>query len=324
MIDVLELSNTMLWISVFFFLFLMGMILYLVGGKSEKKETMSEMRRKQSTTSIRENALKQKLEKLLEERQEVSKRVKVEEFCSQAGFNISYGEYKIISYVSGLVLPILGLLAMNSIFPLPILAIIGYFIPNQVIGFVRNRRLSVIENQVGIFMKLLIERYKTTNNIAESITKTVPDFKGQEPMVSELKRAEREIEIGKPVSDVLRDLAKRTGNKYLNRLTDYYEISLEIGTAESRELLLPQAFNQYRQDLSVKRKLRERIIGTIREVQVLLLAIPLMMVYQLFVSDTYLDFMLNTRIGQIGLTFVLAIMTVSTWFINKKIGGPID
>jgi tight adherence protein B len=213
---------------------------------------------------------------------------------------------------------------MRSIYPLPVLAFIGFVLPSQFMDYLRNRRMLVIEKQVGSFIKLAIERYASHGDFSKSLRDTTDDFKGQEPMYSELKQMKVELDLGKPTTEVLRDMHRRIGNKYLLLFADFYEIASSLGTRDARTELLGEVFKQYRENQQHKSMLRKEIAGPKMEAYIMLGVIPLMMLYQTLSSVEYVEFMLHTTVGQIGLTGIMSVMVGAVWFINKKIGAPIE
>lgn len=309
-----------------FVLVMIGLIVLTVGSddEEEKDKDILSMRKRQSKTSLRELALKRKLEALLEDRVEISKRYKLETRLMQAGFNATYGEYRILTIMLGVLLPLASLMFMKSIYQFPVLALVGFFAPGQVVDFFRNRRILVIEKQVGSFIKLTVERYSSHGDFSKALKDTTDDFKGREPLYSELRKLRSELELGRPVNESMRDLHRRIGNPYLLLLSNFYEISSSLGTKDSRNELMREVHKQYGESEKLRGTLRKEIAGPKREAFIMLGAIPAMIGYQFVSSDDYVDFMLNTQTGQIGMSGIAIVMLVSFWFINTKIGAPIE
>lgn len=309
----------------FFILFMFATIVIRNWDKEQASEKSKlEMRKKQSKTSFRELAMKKKLEELLEKRTSITKKMKMESELIQAGFDLTYGEFRMITISVGIVTAIIFLIAMHNLIAAVILGVIAAFIPKQIADFLRNRRMLILEKQIGSFIKLSIERYSAHGDFAKALRDTVDDFKRQEPMYTELKRMRAELDVGKPVSDVLRDLYHRLGNVYLLKLVQFYEISSDLGTQESRKELMGEVHMQYTENQKHKMLLRKEIAGPKREAFIMMAAIPVMVVYQFFMNPDYSDFMLHTGLGQMGLAGILVVITFSIWFINKKIGAPLE
>lgn len=283
-----------------------------------------EMRKQQSVSSLRENALKRKLESIVEERAKRTKKLKVEEMCMQAGLDWSYGEYKLVGYFTAIVFFIAVYAGMHNWFSALVFAFIGNLIPGQIIHAMRNARVKRVEKQVGSFMRLVIERYHSTMDFAKSIQECVDDFKGMEPMYTELRRASAELAIGANATEVIRRLAKRTGNKYLMRMADYHQIASELGTTETRKNLLKQALIQYERDRSVRSRLKNELNGPVREAYIMVAMVPFVGIYMTSATEEYRTFFLETDIGQITLSLVVLVLVFCVWFINHQIGKPLD
>lgn len=292
--------------------------------KDDEETSVLEMRKKQSVTSFRENALKRKLEKLVEDRAKKGKKFDIEEMCLQAGFEISYGEYRLISYFTAIILFIATIAGLQNFFMGIVAVIIGLFAPGQIIQFIRNKRINKLEKQVGSFMRLLIERYHSNRDFARSIQDCVDDFKGQEPIYTELIRTSADINIGVPVAEAMHKLVKRTGNPYLARMADYYEIASDLGTTETRDNLLRQALTQFEENRSMKSKLRNELNGPIREAYIMVTVVPFIALYMAVSTPEYTEFMLHSFIGQVGSAVIIATLLGCIWFINKQIGKPLD
>ncbi len=292
--------------------------------KGDEEKSVLEMRKAQSTSSFRENALKRKLEGLVEGRAKKGKKIEIEELCLQAGFDMTYGEYRLIGYFTGIIFFIAIIAGLHNIFMAIVLCIIGNFIPGQLIHAIRNSRVSKMEKQVGSFMRLVVERYSSTKDFSQSIQECTKDFKGQEPMYSELQKVSADLNIGIPVSEAMRKLCKRVGNPYLSRMTDYYEIASDLGTTETRENLLKQALIQYEENRSMKSRLRNELNGPVREAYLMVAMVPFISIYMASSTPDYKKFMLQTMMGQISISVILVVILGVIWFINKQIGKPLD
>lgn len=292
--------------------------------KEDVEKSALDMRKKQSTSNFRENALKRKMEKIVEERTKKGKKIKIEEMCMQAGFNLSYGEYRLIGYFLGVILAISILGGLQNVFMAIIFLFIGTLLPGQVIHAIRNKRVSQMEEQVGSFMRLVTERYNSTKDFAKSIQDSTEDFQGVEPMYSELSKTSADINLGVGVSDALKKLGVRTGSKYLIRMADYYEIASDLGTTETRENLLKQSLLQYEEDRSMKAELKNELNGPVREAYMMVAMVPLISLYMANATMEYKEFMLETTLGQLSISVIILVLLGVSWFINKQIGKPLD
>lgn len=318
-------------IKLFYFLglfIIIELIIIILGAKDSIKDSSIKKNflnlRKRQSISFRENALKKKFELMAEENVKFSKKYKVETECLQAGFKLSYGEFKIISLACAIVLPLIVILSLNNQIMALICVPIGYFIPNQVISFIKNRRRKVLDEQVGTFIKLSSERYSMQGNFSQAIENCLDDFAGQEPLYSELKMSVAELKLGTPVEEVMQGLARRTGNKFLKRYADFYNITVKLGTEEARNTILGQAYTQYDEHRKMSAKLKKDIAGPINEAYIMVLSIPGIVIYECCTSKSYIDFMTHTTFGKVGSALILTALIGCIWFINAKIASPLD
>ena len=307
--------------SILFFLLMSFIIIY--NHKANSKTTL-DMRKEQSKSSLRENAIKKALEESYESRATYSKRYKIESLCAQAGLKIKYGEYKVYCLLCALVLPIVCILFLNNEYLGVVSFFLGFTIPSQVITFIRNRRMNIMDKQIGSFLKMVTERYANTKNLSKAIEDCAEDFKGAEPFYSELRDTVIEINLGVSVSTALTNLGKRTGSKYLIRLGDYYALTLKLGTPEARSTLLKQSYFQYDEDRKVKSDLKMAISGPANEAYIMIAFIPLTMIYNAMTNDEYVTFMTTTTLGKIGVAGIFAVIVGCMWVVNTKLASPID
>lgn len=289
-----------------------------------KVDTTLNARKKQTKNNFRDAPIKKAVERSIDRNTSISKRYKYNVLFEQAGLDLRYGEYLMIC--TGVVIAsFLILIMLTGSFPISLfLAIAAGFMPKELIVVQKNKRIGVLEKQVGSFLKLVIERYKITTDFAKSLKECLPDFVGQEPFYSELSRTVLEVELNTPVEDALDNLARRCGNLYLKRLATYYRITKELGTAQAREETLNQAYIQFEENIQTKEMLKQQIQGPKSEAYIMLGAIPAMFMYQSLTNKDYLPFMLNDPLGQGGTIFLIAVCAIAFWFINAKIGAPID
>lgn len=279
---------------------------------------------RKSLKAMKELAIKQKLESEIILNSKPSARHKYEKLAAQAGVRLNYGEYRLICFACALGLPVLTLLFMDN----PILSLtmvfMGWVIPGQLISSIRNRRVRILDRQIESFMELFVERYKLTQSPSIALEGCVQDLAGQQPLYGELQQAVSEMDTGDPVLEVFQRFAERTANKYLIRMATSLKMAEDIGTSDAREMLLTKSLQQYRNNKTLRNVLKERIEGPKRESMILLVAVPGVIIYQCFCSDSYIDFMLHEKVGKIGCVFILLSCIGSVWFINKKIGAPIE
>lgn len=302
----------------------LSMLISIIYVLSERQDKKLEQRKNQSRNMFRENVLKQRLEKITEEKVRYSKRYELETLCLQAGFRMSYTEYLMTSIATAIILAILMMIAMNNILIGLFFAFIGYIAPKQVITFIKNRRVALMEKQIGSFMLMVLKRYENTKDFKQALELTMVEFRGEQPLYSEIRHAVMDINLGKPVTESLEEMARRTGNKYMMRLADYYKISSDIGTEDTRKKLLNQAYLQYEENRKAKSLMKRELSSVKNEAFIMVGAVPAFAVFQAYSNDDYIRFMTQEPVGQAGTLVVFAIVAFAIWFINNKISAPLD
>lgn len=288
------------------------------------KNEKIDRRREQSRNILRENIIKDRIEEYAEKNVSYKKKKKIEIMLLQAGYNLTYIEYLIISLISAVVMFFGVLFIMHN----PFLAVggifIGFILPNQVFMFIKNKRIEAMDKQIGPFMNMMNKRYETSKDLKKAFELTMEEFKGEEPIYSELKKTYLDLGVGVSINDALDGLGLRSGNKFLMRFADYARIANELGTEVARTKILTQAYYQYEDDRKVKSLLKKEISGVKNEAFIMIAAIPAFAVFQIATSDTYIPFMRDTLIGQIGLVVIMTIFIGSLWVVNNVLGKPID
>jgi tight adherence protein B len=296
----------------------------LIANMSRKNDSMLESRKQQSSNILRENVLKKRLEHYTEAKVKFSKRYAIETLCLQAGYKMTYVEFLMISIGTAIVSAFLVGMIMNNPALAIMFALIGYMLPKQAIVFMKNRRVTLMEKQMGPFMQMVIKRYETTKDFGKSLELTLVEFKGEEPMYSEIKQTVLEVNVGVPVGEAMDNMGRRTGNKYMVRLADYYKIASTLGTEEIRKKLLNQAYSQFEENRRAKASMKKELSGPVREAYIMLASIPMFAIYQIMTNDTYIDFMINTSMGKIGTAVIASVFMGCIWFVNAKIGAPLE
>lgn len=307
--------------SILFFLLMSFLIVY---NYKMNNKTALDMRKEQSKTSLREHALKKALEQNFEDNASFSKKHKIETMCIQAGLKIKYGEYKLICLASAIGLPLLCLTILNNEYLAVVAFFLGFTIPSQVLTMLKNRRMKIMDKQIGSFLQMVTERYSNTKDFAKAVRDCEEDFRGAEPFYTELRDTISEMELGVSTASAIKNLAKRTGSKYINRLGDYYSLAIKLGTSEARNTLLKQSFYQYDEDRKIKNNLKMAISGPANEAYLMIAFIPCTMIYNACTNEDYISFMTQTTLGKIGVAGIFAVVIGCLWVVNTKLSAPID
>ena len=163
-----------------------------------------------------------------------------------------------------------------------------------------------------------------TGNFEKALILTTEEFKGIEPMYSELKSTVAEIQVGVNVGDALDNLARRTANQYLKRFSDFYKIAYKLGTQEVREKLLTQAYVQYEENRQMKAFMKKEISEPVRDSYIMVVTVPVFFMFGVVAMPGYSEFMFQETIGKVILAVIVGVLLGVIWYINKKIGAPID
>lgn len=290
----------------------------------KKKDKTKVVKKRRSSRDLKGNLIGGSLAEKLEKGADVTKKFKKETACLQAGLDLTYGEFRFISICCSILIPLVIMIVMHNIFLAIVMVLLGYMIPNQVVKIMANNRVKKMEDQCGSFLRIVLERYKTSKDMASSIQNTLHDFLGCDPFYENLRQCVIDIQLGVPCEEALENLARRCGNKFLARFSDYYKISENLATHESKYELLSQAFLQYEEDRELKQLLKKEISGPVSESYIMVVATPAFMAWQAVANPDYLDFMTNTTTGQAGLAVIFVVVLLCIIFINAKIAAPIE
>lgn len=252
------------------------------------------------------------------------KRGKVEDKYKKAGVHMNYATSFLVCGSCGLILALVSFFLLDN----PYLAVSafagGWNIPGLLANFFSNKRLEKINQQVGMFLRMVIKRYQVLGDFYMAFESTTEDFQGEEPMYTELVTTMNSINRGEAISDALHDFAIRTDNKYISRFADYYEISAEVGTLEARRTVLGQALDQYENHMELARELKKQLSEVTMTAYITLLFVPAVIVYQVCTDPTYVPFMTETMMGKIGSAVILTVWLLCFWVINVKLAAPVD
>jgi tight adherence protein B len=269
------------------------------------------------------NSFMRKLEKRTLEKTKYSKRHKIETECKQAGVPMKYYQYYLLTIISAIVLFLFALFVVGNEFLAIEFIFIGRMVPMQIITIMKNRRISKLEQQIGPFLDMSIKRYLSTKDFEKALRLTKDEFRGLEPIYTELKITIAELDTKTPVAEAMDNLATRCNNKYLVRFSDYYKIASSIGTQEARQNLLTQAYLQYEEDRSLKQVLKKELSEPVRDSYVMVASVPLFACFGFIAMNGYADFILNQLTGKLMLAGVVGVIMGVIWFINNKIGAPL-
>lgn len=302
--------------------FMVMSILYVNIFMDSKKDFIINKRKKQSDNFIN-NSFRNKFKEETTKRVSFNKREQIEILCLNAGFDVSYSDYLLLCFFSAVFCFLFISIIIKNIYLGLVISIIIFNTPKQILIIIKRKRLDKLELQIGPFMKMVIKRYETSRDFEKAMIATTKEFFGTEPLFTELSKTVSEMNL-MSINEALDNLAKRTSNKYLGLLADYYRISSALGTNEVRKKLLNQAYIQYDENRKLKSFLKEQISEPIRDSYFILATVPIFFLFGCFYINGYTNFMFNTTLGKITMTVLFVIMLGAVWFVNKVIGAPLD
>lgn len=249
---------------------------------------------------------------------------KAEAKYKQAGYAISYTAMCIINAGACIGCFLLATFILHNIFLGFVGLCCGWIVPDMIINFIINRRIKKIDTQIGIFMRMVTERYKSTNSFYKAFQSTVEEFRGEEPIYSELVKTSYAINSGEPMSDALMDLGRRTSNKYMIQFADYYTQTSIIGTENAMDRILTMAVEQYDRHMENDRKNAREISEIGMQSYTMLAMVPGVALFGIFEVDDYIPFMTTTLIGKIGVAVIVGVWVLVFWIVTFKLSAPLD
>jgi len=298
-------------------------LLYMVSDRSKEAQIKKKKQQAEAKAKFTKN-IYDPVDKFVQGKVKAEKINKKISQYRHAGLRISYTGGLFLSFIVGFVLGTAVWIFLKNPFMAVVFFGVGWNIPSMIIGFIVNKRLNILDDQIGMFMRMCTERFKVTNDFYQSMLSTVEDMRGEDPVYSELEKMVNEIESGGTIPDAMHRMASRIGNKYMKRFADYYEITAEIGTKEAREEVLEQALAQYQHHIKTSRDLKKQLSELTMEAYIMLAFVPVVVIYQATQDADYIPFMINTTLGKVGSSACVAIWLLCFWMINSKLGAPLE
>lgn len=249
---------------------------------------------------------------------------KAEAKYRQAGYAVSYSVMMLINALSCIGCFLASTFILKNIFLGFVGLCCGWIIPDMIINFIINKRIKKVDAQIGVFMRMVTERYKSVNSFYKAFESTVEEFRGEEPIYSELVKTAYAISGGEPMSDALMDLGRRTSNKYMIQFADYYTQTAIIGTENAMDRILTMAVDQYDKHMENDRKNAREISEIGMQSYTMLGMVPAVAAFGIFEVDDYIPFMTTTLIGKVGVAVIVFIWIIVFWIVTFKLSAPLD
>lgn len=288
-----------------------------------KKTKAINIRKKQSFQKRRQDKIRENIDSFLSKKIKYSTRQKFELKIKKSGVKITIGDYIVLSLIFSFVFTLSMQYFLNNIFLSILFFGLGLLIPNLFIDYKVTKRQSKMNEQIGSFMEMLLKQYEITNDMKKSLIYLTTEFKGQEPMYSELRETVSAIESSFKIEDALFALGERNDNLYLRLLSSAYKKSQGYAKKEQRMSALNQIHKQFKENNKLQNKLKKRINSPKTEALIMWFSIPGVVLYQANIQDGYIDFMTETFVGKIGTFGLTTLLILTLWFIVKRIGAPI-
>lgn len=289
---------------------------------ADKKDHLSR-RKEQSKQMLDENLTKAKIHGLINKATKPSMRRKTEALIAQAGLNIKFEDFIVLSVGVGVLLGFIVGYALRNILMGGGLLILGFFIPTQILGIKKSKRIHKLDDQIGIFMQIATKRYESTHSMYSALTETARELEGEEPIHYELEKTISEIDLTGDSYGALQSLAKRTESKDLEKFAAYHGVTLEGGTNEEKVYIQSQAYKQYEANRAMNRKSKKEVKGIVNTIYLLAAAGLIFMIGQ-FANEEFVHTIKYTKLGQVGIFIVFLIYFFCMYFTNKKINSPLD
>ncbi len=310
-------------ISILFFVFtIIGLVSIILLNLTKKKETRIRIKESPRDRYSR-SAVSRKIEEISEKRSTAKQREEIENLCVQAGFDLTYTEFVSLRLGASLfTIVVFSLFFRNVLWSLPFAVPVWFVIPS-IFGVLRNRRISKIEEQLGSFMNMAINRYRVAGNMTNVLMLMADEYVGIEPLYSELLRVREMLKRGMRDIDALSEFARRSGNPYLKLFSDSYKNAAELGHKETTDNLLNDAYTQYNEHITSRIKLEKEVHKAKKDVWLMLATVGVSVVMGASVNENYLYFMSQTTWGRIGTFTIVGTVVLVIITVIKYVDAPI-
>lgn len=308
--------------AIFLLLILIAISLFKYLLKDEKEKSLK--RKHQSTFLYSIDTALKRAEKRFE-KAPIRKKAVVEKIIAQSGQKMSYETLMVRRVLFAIGGAFFGLIILRNIVMGTMFTIVGYVGYWEYIKFLRNKRIEKIDSQIGPFISILTERWLMTEDIVASMAECEKEFRGIEPLHSEIKRSYYKITSGgETVDEALYELAVRSGNIFMKNFARYYSSASEIGSKDISRALVPQAFKQYESNRKMKVLLKREISEPVKTAYMMVGALIGTVLYQVSITEEFWKILSTSWYGNLILAYICTVTLTSIWIINVKLSGIID
>lgn len=254
----------------------------------------------------------------------VRTQLKWEKRYSDAGLNFKFRQILGIKIFICAAFVVLSIVVFQNVIISITMAVLGYVIPDIMIVKAGNKRRVILDNQVGIFMQKIVNRFEITEDFDLSLRKAVEAVEGELIYEKYLTDVSALLDTGTPISSILHRIAINSSNCHLEVFADYYDQGVDIGSFEALLSMLKQALSNFEREKENQSEARKKLSSVTKDGMIMVVAVPVLFLLEAFTNENYLDTMLNTVGGQICTSIVLIILLFCVWFIMCKVNAPID
>ena len=242
----------------------------------------------------------------------------------QAGLKIPFAVEVIICAAVDVSLSFTAYFVLNNVYMAVIMLLLGWMLPQMLLNSIISYRTKKLDSQVGMFMRMVTERYTYSGSFYRAFHLTVPEFKGEEPIYSELLNSVNELSLGEPMADVLANLAQHTCNTYLDLFAKYYGEASKLGTENATTRILNMAVEQYDMHMELSRENKMELSEMTLQAYIMLGIVPGVAVFGAYQIEDYIPFMTTTLIGKVGAAIIVGIWLMIFWVITYKLKTPLE
>ena len=145
----------------------------------------------------------------------------------RANLPLTVPEYILLKLAAMLLPAAVVLLITRSLINIPIIALIGFFLPTLWVRQRQRRRSRLFEEQLPGTLATLISSLQAGFSLVQSLTNVARE--APEPTNAEIRRVVQEVQLGLSVSDALTNVAQRMESQDLELIVSVLKIHSRIG-----------------------------------------------------------------------------------------------
>jgi len=216
---------------------------------------------------------------------------------------------------SVLFMAVLGFLLNFSVFFSLIFAGLGLLGPRWAIGYLRQRRLSRIDAQLGEALTLVANSLRSGLSLQQGVELVVEEM--DPPLSEEFATVVKETKLGLPLDEALKNLAERIPT------LDLGMVVTSIVTIRETGANLAEVFDVIAETVRERKKVEGKIKAMTAEGMtqgVMMCAVPPVLIITFYFLDpTLVAPLFNTILGIMMLTIIVALDALGMWMILNTV-----